>query len=114
PESCAVGRLDGLDGPGQGVTQVERHAKFVDFTEIPAQCEDCPTIFLRIALTFPMADRYRDRGLAAMHRSPGGVTCEASFPARRSVGSANRRGARPARRASARPAPILRPCAAGS
>ena len=26
--------------------------------------------------------RYPDRGLAAMHRSPGGVTCEASFPAR--------------------------------
>jgi hypothetical protein len=64
PKPVAVGRLDGLDGASQGVAEVEGHAKFVAFAEVRAEQRPDATISPRIALTFPSAHRYRDRGLA--------------------------------------------------
>ena len=99
PEARAVGRFDRLDGPRQGVPQPKRHAEIPVASVVPRLMVWFSSNFARIALTIQEERRYRDRGLAAMHRSPGGVTCEASFPVRR--------------RALRTPNPILAACAAG-
>ena len=106
PEPSAFGRLDRLDCTGQGVAESERHARFAVFTEVLPGREWLRDSFPHIALTNRISHRYRSRGLAAMHRSPGGVTCEASL-------SVCLRAVAP-RPAFRRPAPILAPCAAGS
>ena len=76
----------GSTGSTARVSVLRRRSVIVGFVGVLAARFPDRTIVCGIskgfALTILAHGRYRDRGLAAMHRSPGGVTCEASFPAR--------------------------------
>src|SRR5262249_32346462 len=103
PEPGAVGRLDGLERAGQGVPESEAHGWGAGLTKDRLVDGTFARILPRFPLTFPTRRRYRIRGLAAKHRSPGGVTCEASFAAR------NRSGFRGARSDGPRATPPYTP-----
>jgi hypothetical protein len=73
PQPGAVGRLDRRERAGERVAKTEGHGRIAACTEILGACLRCLHDFRGITLTIPTAPRYPGRGLAAMHRSPGGV-----------------------------------------
>src|SRR4029453_2810644 len=73
PQPGAVGRLDGRERAGERVANVEGHLRIAACTEVFGGWLRRMHDFRAPTLTIPGAPRYPGRGLAAMHRSPGGV-----------------------------------------